>query len=660
MLELIFALLILLVVSLAALAGLTSALRATGINTASTRATQLANETLEELESLPWNALGLYSSDPDFSTSYEGLPTVALPVASPVDPRVPVALRTVSRGGTTFTVRTHIVRLPDPDTTRLREAHRRMTALVDWNAGGVVRRVRVDRTRTPTTGESGGQCFGLRSLEVLLRDGTGQLTPDPFALTGSRTVPLGSQLVVTATTNLPAASIGLVYRTIDPATSTTVTNNVAMSVVSGDNRTWQFLVPVDQQFAAGTRTYTATGTATTTTSACPSATASLDTYPRFTHPAVSAVPTLRAATGKHHSCRIDGNSRAWCWGQNNGGQLGSGTTTSSNVPVAVAAVAEFENLVSISAGDGHTCAVALAGSVWCWGTNSTGQLGNGTTTTQLVPVKVLGLTDAVAVSAGLDYTCAVTRGGLLFCWGSNLSGQLGDGTTTSSTKPGGRVLNLTTAVAVAAGTDHTCAVTSAGQVWCWGSGEAMRLNGAPTTSTPVQIALPGSPAPVVKDVAINNRSSQAHTCVVTTDGGLWCWGDNNNGQVRLPASLPVGVTQVTGLPPVTQVSAGAQYTCASTTNATTGAPEAWCWGQNNVGQLGNGSTSNGATAPGKVLSPSGMTGGIELSASAAHTCARVVDNAIWCWGSTTNGKLGDGVSYSTNAVVTSPVRVSGT
>ncbi len=265
------------------------------------------------------------------------------------------------------------------------------------------------------------------------------------------------------------------------------------------------------------------------------------------------MPTLRAATGKHHSCRVDGNGKAWCWGQNNGGQLGSGTTTSSNVPVAVANVTGFENVVSISAGDAHTCAVALDGSVWCWGTNSSGQLGNGTTTTQLAPARVLGLTDAVAVSAGLDYTCAVTRGGLVFCWGSNAFGQLGDGTTTSSTKPGTAVLNLKTAVAVAAGTDHSCAVTSAGQVWCWGSGAAMRLNGHASTSTPVQITLPGSPAPVAKDVAINNRSTQAHTCVVTTDAGLWCWGDNNNGQVKLPASLPVGVTQVTGLPPVTQV-----------------------------------------------------------------------------------------------------------
>ena len=610
---------------------------------------------MEGLHSLPWNALGLASDDPHFVATFEGAATAALPVTSTPDARIPRALHTVRRGATDFTVRVHVVRLPDSDATRLREAQRRMTVLVRPTALGGARQVRVDSTRTPTTGESGNQCFGLRSLEVAQRDAAGTISFDPFALTGDRVVATGSALVVTATTNVPASGVTLTYPRIDVATSTVGPVTVAMQQVGADDRRWEFTLPPLTQLPAAQQTFTASGTASTTSPACPAMTATLDAYAKFTYPAGAAPTGLRVATGADHSCWIDGAGRAWCWGKGSGnGVLGIGNSNPSQVPVQVGVgVAGFSELTSISAGDEHTCAVTAAGAVWCWGLNTVGQLGDGTTSTQTSPVRAVGLSDAVAVSAGSSSTCAVTRAGLVRCWGGNALGQLGNGTLTPAVTPSSRVLGMDKAIDVSTGTDHACAVTASGGVWCWGSGAALRLNGAPSSTSPVQITLPGSPSTLARQVSINT-GSDAHTCVVVTTGQVFCWGANEKGQAA-PGAAPVTSLQaVTGLPVVQHISAGLQFTCARATLAS-GAIEGWCWGFNNKGQLGN-DGFGGSTPPTRVFTSSGMDGLVDLAASDSHTCARLFDASAWCWGHNANGKLGNGTSTDS----TRPVRVSGT
>ena len=654
--EMVVAMAIIAALLMAATSTLVSSWRAAGQATVSTRGTQLASEALEQLHSLPWNSLGLLMSDPAFVASFEGRSTAVLPASNPADPRVPKARRTVQRGDTTYTVVTHVVRLPDPDPTRLFEGQRRMTVLVSWNAGSSVRTVRAEGTRTPTTGQMGNQCFGVRSLDVLLRDMSATLTSDPFVLTGSRVVPSGSQLVATTVTNHPASGATLEYSSIDTGTGAVVPRSVAMTKAPGDDRTWTYELPVIQQFPAGLAEFRTTATSSAAPlTGCSGTTATLDAFPAFTHPASTGPTGLRVATGTQHSCAVDGTGKAYCWGLNGNDYLfGNGAKGSSSVPRAVGPSATgLGDLTGISAGDLHTCAVQTTGSVWCWGDNTYAMIGDGTSTIAQLPVKVPGLTDAVTVSAGPYTTCALSRGGLVRCWGNNSWGQHGNGTTTPTTTPAVRVSGITTAVNVSVGAEHACAVTSDGRVWCWGNSDRLQLNGPLSSSVPVEIPLPGT-SPVAKEVAVGS-GLDGHACAVVLTGEVYCWGFNDRRQAVPAGPSPTVVGQVTGIPAMTHVSAGTTHTCA-TTSTEVAAPQTWCWGLNQRGQLGNGSGLTGSgSLPVQVAVPAGMAGVVDLSASDDHTCSRTLDAAAWCWGFNQFGELGNGTT--TNSPT--PVRVSG-
>ncbi len=336
----------------------------------------------------------------------------------------------------------------------------------------------------------------------------------------------------------------------------------------------------------------------------------------FTPVTVSGLSNaVEVSAGGAHSCARLNDNTIECWGDNSFGQLGNGSTVPFPTPVQVTGIT---NAVGISAGENHTCAVLSDGTVWCWGLNSSGQLGNGTQNTSLIPVKVSGITTAMAVSAGGSsasdgHTCALLADGTVFCWGNNSFGQLGNGTSASDTPPTPGFsdtpiqANLTgaTAVSIAAGADHTCAAISDGTVKCWGNNFDGQL-GNPYTTSPfslVPLTFSTFPIPVfgVSD-ASGVTAGSGHSCANLSGGGVQCWGDDLSGQLGNgaffgsapvdPINLPNTTWQpvsVINLSTVTQVDAGALHTCAHLSNNVIA-----CWGDNGFGQLGIGNfnTSN--------------------------------------------------------------------
>jgi alpha-tubulin suppressor-like RCC1 family protein len=276
-----------------------------------------------------------------------------------------------------------------------------------------------------------------------------------------------------------------------------------------------------------------------------------------------------------------------CWGYNYNSQLGDGTTTNS--PIAVTA-SEITNAVAISTGSTFSCALLSDGSIKCWGNNYYGQLGDGTTTNQTTPATVSNVTSAVAISSGPDFSCALLSNGSMKCWGSNYSGQLGDGTTTNRSTPV-PVSNITNAVAIAAGginwVQHSCAVLSTGAVQCWGDKGDYKPNLVP-------VAVPGissATAVAVSGLTGGGTGWQIHACALLSDRTVQCWGQNESGELgngtTLTSSVPVTVT---GITTARAIAAGYGDACAVLEDNTIK-----CWGNNDTGQLGNGTMDSSAT-----------------------------------------------------------------
>jgi alpha-tubulin suppressor-like RCC1 family protein len=362
--------------------------------------------------------------------------------------------------------------------------------------------------------------------------------------------------------------------------------------------------------------------------------------------------------GYWYSCALTITGAAYCWGWGGDGQLGAGFRSGARVPLASAAaplaVTGGHTFAMISAGYGRACGVTTDGEAFCWGDNSSGQLGDGSTTSSLVPVPVGGTQRFARVTVGAYHTCGVTTANAVYCWGQNGAGQLGNGSTSSSSTPvlvaGDLLFQL-----VRAGWGHTCGVTTDNVAFCWGyNGDAQLGNGGVSSDVPSPVA--GDQSFVA--VAVGT----AHSCAMSPDGAAYCWGapdligDGSGITQSTPVPVAGGLTFATV---GAALAAGWENSCALTP-----AGAAYCWGRNVVGGLGDGSATARAT-------PVAVLGGLSfasLSVGLYHTCGVTTDAVAYCWGDNGNGQLGAGTTEicpvpglaAPVACATTPIRVSGT
>lgn len=370
-----------------------------------------------------------------------------------------------------------------------------------------------------------------------------------------------------------------------------------------------------------------------------------------TAPSSSAAATATAVytqvtVGARHSCALASNGRAYCWGTAVDGQLGIGPTPplSAGTPTRVAGSLQF---VQISAGHDYTCAVTADNRAYCWGENTSGQLGDGTTVSRPQPVPVAGGRRFRHIRAGGAHTCAITPFDRAFCWGQNGYGQLGDGTTTQRLEPV-RVVGGLLLPKITAGWQHTCAITSGNKAYCWGRNEEGQVGNGSLTSR-------SRPAAVVGGLSVKQVvAGSDHTCGVTTLHKGYCWGaivEDYNGQLGsgAPFGTPVPVP-LAGTRRWRQANAGFLQSCGVTQ-----ANVAFCWGWNSYGQNGSGNTGIVVLSPTRVAGDLSFVGvavavhdppPFSTSGYATHACGLTTDGRIFCWGS---GYLGNG-SGSTSLV----------
>jgi alpha-tubulin suppressor-like RCC1 family protein len=360
------------------------------------------------------------------------------------------------------------------------------------------------------------------------------------------------------------------------------------------------------------------------------------------------------AAGTFHTCALlVPNGTVRCWGDNRSGQLGNNSTAQSNVPVTVITSPNTPllNIVALATGNAHTCALQANSNPKCWGSNSNGQLGIGTLGgNRLTPADVVtpSPNNAVAVTAGSSHTCALLADGSAKCWGANQSGQLGiSNTAPNNTAPtpvlggGGSV----TARDIAAGRNHTCAVRANSTVACWGSNGSGQLGNNTTVSSSVPVTvITAQNIPLTDVVAI--AAGEAHTCALVSSGTVRCWGDNSSGQLGDNGNSGArSLTPVTvgGLTVVVGIAAGgtlgSSHTCALLANGTV-----QCWGANGSGQLGDAGVSGfQSKLPVQV---SGINNAVSIAVGEFHTCALLANGLPFCWGFNSSGQLGNGTLNS--------------
>jgi alpha-tubulin suppressor-like RCC1 family protein len=363
----------------------------------------------------------------------------------------------------------------------------------------------------------------------------------------------------------------------------------------------------------------------------------------------------RITVGQQHTCATTFANQVYCWGRNDRGQLGIGTTGISqrSLPTPAGGTLRF---VQISAGMDHTCGVTSASTAYCWGNNSNGQLGDGTRGTRTAPVPVAGGRQFRQIIAGALHTCGVTPANQAFCWGSDLYGQVGDGAAGAGDHllPA-KVWGSQSWKRVIAGGNHTCGVTNSNKAFCWGRNSWGQLgtNSFTNRTTPTAVSGGFSFTQVI--------AGANHTCALTGEQKAYCWGDNQLGGIGDGGELNsrLSPSPVVGTRRWRQVIPGYLHTCGVTM-----ANVAFCWGFNFAGQNGDGTTTSRSV-------PTRVAGGhafeaistglqesptVNVRSDAAHSCALNTDDKAYCWGENTSGQLGNGI-ISTRSLV--PVAVVG-
>lgn len=357
------------------------------------------------------------------------------------------------------------------------------------------------------------------------------------------------------------------------------------------------------------------------------------------------------ATGRSHSCGIISGD-AFCWGGNEVGQLGDGSAQDRLVASMVTGGLKF---VSLSLAHFGACGITTSGAAYCWGDGAWGQRGDGTTVRpQTTPIAVVGGYSFRALASGGDYfnfaplfvlddahVCGITTTGAALCWGANRWGELGRGTTFRSSSVPAPVTGAPTLASIAAGAFHNCGLTAGGDAYCWGynaQGQLGRPGGTGAYSTTATL-VPGGLR--FASLALGD----SHSCGLTAAGEAYCWGYNIYGQIgdgtKVDKSTP---TRVLGGIAFRQIAAGEDFTCGVSVSG-----EAWCWGDNSAGRLGDGSAVDSPV-------PVRVAGGLSLVTLASHdfhSCAIATGGRTYCWGANGRGQLGDG--GTSNA--TTPVQV---
>lgn len=337
---------------------------------------------------------------------------------------------------------------------------------------------------------------------------------------------------------------------------------------------------------------------------------------------------VKISVGLSHHCVITVDGLAKCWGSNTYGQLGDGTTNSSHDPVDVQGLTS--RVLQISPGAMHTCALLDDGKVRCWGSNYFGQIGDGTWTDRLTPSNVSGLDrDIRSIATGDLFSCAIDFAGKSRCWGRNLHGQLGDGTTIDKNHADNSIVTSDERgyTAISAGSDHTCVLASNQSVRCWGNNSIFQTGDGSNYNQLSPSEIDFSRAFQVID------ASFAHTCALDSSGHAWCWGKNDLGQLGngnysnhlIPIQAAVGFQ-------FHQIETGKSHTCGIAKD-----DRMLCWGGNSHGQLGSGTTEH-SNIP---VQPVGLDHGVlRIALGDEFSCALLVDNVVKCWGSNFEGESG--------------------
>ena len=372
------------------------------------------------------------------------------------------------------------------------------------------------------------------------------------------------------------------------------------------------------------------------------------------------------SAGFFYTCSIASDGNAYCWGLNDNGQLGNASKTNSLIPVAVnkSGVLNGLTLKSITSGNYHNCSIASDNMVYCWGNNEYGQLGDGTTTSHSSPVlfKMTGVLSGLTVKlieGGYFQTCAIASDDNAYCLGDNEYGQLGNNSTSNSLVPVAvdktGVLSGLSIKSLSVGRQHhACVIASDNNAYCWGLGASGQLGNGSTTSssTPVAVDKTGVLSGLtIKSIYTGNNS----TCVIASDNNAYCWGDNSSGRLgnnsTTSSSVPVAVYKSGVLNGLTlkSMAIGYRHVCviASDNNS-------YCWGWYAYGQLGNGATSSSYVP--SIVDRSGVLNGLTIKSIEADnyfTCAVASNGRMYCWGANDYGQLGN----NSTATATIPVAV---
>ncbi len=337
-----------------------------------------------------------------------------------------------------------------------------------------------------------------------------------------------------------------------------------------------------------------------------------------------ATTWLRISSGGNHTLGIKTDGTLWAWGSNDNGQIGDGTLIDRTLPVQIGSANDW---AFVSGGSFHSLAIKNNGTLWAWGDNATGQLGDGTAVDKLVPVQVGSATNWSFVSAGGSHSIGLRTDGTMWGWGANNYNQVGDGTSVQKNSPV-QIGVANNWAKISAGSDHNLAIKTDGTLWAWGRNTNGQLGDGTIVgkSTPVQIGVATNWSKIAGNFS--------HSIALRTDGTLWTWGQNNFGQIgdgtTVQKTSPVQIGAATDW---TEVDGGLFYSIAQKSNGTL-----WSWGYNVYGMLGDGTTVNKSSP----IQSGTATNWTQVSCGLYHLIGLRTGGTMWSWGWHMNGRLGDG------------------